>query len=107
MGKNELYCDNMQNNKNKNNKDIAKSCFFSLSPKQFSLLSSLLGILLIDNLDASQQNSIGNFIVGIGQTILIAAAQQQLLESNIEKNDNIRNQISMLKKQISLLEGSL
>lgn len=79
------------------------SCFFSLPPIQFSLLSTLVGILLIDNLDTNQQNSLGNFIVGVGQTILTAAAQGILLKSN-SHDENIRQQIKMLKKQLCELE---
>jgi len=58
------------------------SCFFSLPPKQFSLLSSLIGIFLIDNLDTNQQNSLGNFLVNVGQAILTAAAQGQSMQNN-------------------------
>jgi hypothetical protein len=61
-----------------NSKGSLSSCFFSLSPKQFSLLSSIIGIFLIDNLDIDQQNSLGNFIVNIGQAILTSASQEQL-----------------------------
>jgi hypothetical protein len=81
------------------------SCLYSLSPKQLSLLSSLIGILLIDNLDVNQQNSLGNFIVGVGQILLISAAQEQLLESqSSSQTDDINQQIQMLKDQIYALE---
>ncbi|MGD9568357.1 MAG: hypothetical protein AB7V48_08525 [Sedimentibacter sp.] len=50
----------------------------SLPPKQFTLLSSLIGILLIDNIDADKQIILGKFINNIGQTILTAAAQEQI-----------------------------
>jgi hypothetical protein len=75
-----------------NNNDInmiktSTSCFFSLPPKQVSLLSSVIGILLIDNLDLNQQNSLGNFIVSIGQAILTAAAQGQSLQSTNSQNE--------------------
>lgn len=81
--------------------------FFSLQPKQFSLISSLLGILLIDNLDLNQQNSLGNFIVNVGQAILTAAAQGQALQSNSSQDDRIRQKIEMLKQQICDLEKEL
>ncbi|MEQ8156541.1 MAG: hypothetical protein ABRQ25_16955 [Clostridiaceae bacterium] len=84
-----------------------ESCLFSLSPDQFSLLSSILGILLIDNLDTNQQNSLGNFIVGIGQAILTAAAQGQLLESDNSQNNDISQELEKLKKQVSALEKKL
>jgi len=81
--------------------------FFSLPPKQYALLSALFGLLLIDGLDAAEQNSLGNFIVNVGSTILTAAAQSQLIESNDKKNEHIRQQIEMLKKQIYELEKEI
>lgn len=55
----------------------------SLPPKQFILLSSLIGILLIDNIDTEDQFILGKFINNVGQTILTAAAQEQI---NIKKD---------------------
>lgn len=55
----------------------------SLPPKQFILLSSLIGILLIDDLDSKEQIILGKFINNISQTILTAAAQEQI---NIKKD---------------------
>lgn len=90
-----------------NTESILTTCFFSLPPKQFSLLSSLIGILLIDNLDLNQQNSLGNFIVNVGQAIMTSASQGQLLQSNTQQNDNAHQQINILKKQICALEREL
>jgi len=96
----------------KNSKDSScenkiESCLFSLPPKQFALLSSIIGILLIDDLDIDQQNALGNFITGIGQTIMTAAAQQQLQENTDSPNDQILNEIENLKNQISLLKKEI
>jgi hypothetical protein len=59
------------------------SYIISLPPKQFILLSSLIGILLIDDLDSKEQIILGKFINNIGQTILTSAAQEQI---NIKKD---------------------
>lgn len=83
------------------------SCLLSLPPKQFALLSSLIGILLIDDLNLDQQNALGNFIVNIGQAILTSAAQEQALQSNNSQNDDILQEIEGLKKQISSLNKEL
>lgn len=98
-------CDNINNDSNCDN--LLTKCFFSLPPKQFSLLSSLLGILLIDNLDLDQQNALGNFIVNVGQAILTSAAQGQMLQSNNSQDDHIRQQIQILKQQIFTIEKQL
>lgn len=108
IGKNcDKQCNSMNNNYGEN---LLAKCFFSLPPKQFSLLSSLIGILLIDNLDLDQQNSLGNFIVNVGQAILVSAAQAQMLQNNNSQNsqnDYIRQQIRILKQQIDMLEKQL
>lgn len=59
------------------------SCITSLPPKQFILLSTLIGILLIDDIETKDQFIFGKFINNIGQTILTAAAQEQI---NIKKD---------------------
>jgi len=71
-------CDENNGNDQKN---IFIASLLSLPPQQFTLLSSIIGIIFTENLNLNEQNSIGNFIVGVGQTILVAAAQGQLLES--------------------------
>lgn len=54
------------------------SCITNLSPKQFVLLSTLIGIFLIDGIDAKDQIILGKFINNIGQTIFTAAAQEKI-----------------------------
>lgn len=98
-------CDNKKQNEKRCN-PIA-SCLFSLPPKQFSLLGSLFGIILIDDLSVDEQNALGNFIVSVGQAILTAAAQAQLLESKNSQDDQILQEIDDLKKQICFLKKEL
>jgi hypothetical protein len=91
------------------------SGLFSLPPAQFTLLSTLVGFLFIDGLDLGQQNSLGNFIVGIGQTILVAAAQGQLLQESQDNspqnsdssNCALQKQIELLQKQVEALESKM
>ncbi len=54
------------------------SYIISLPPKQYTLLSSVIGLLLIDSLDAKEQLILGKFINNIGQTIITSAAQEEL-----------------------------
>lgn len=90
------------NNKSKN--CIKKSCFFNIPAKQFSLLSSIIGILLIDDLDINQQNALGNFSINIGQNITTSAAQETVLNSDDNQDNEIDSQLQMLKNHICLLE---
>lgn len=71
-------CDDKAENINNNTYKTIVSCIISLPPKQYILLSSLIGILLIDNLDAKEQLILGKFINNIGQTIITSAAQEEL-----------------------------
>lgn len=82
-------------------------CISSIPPEQFALLSSLIGIILSSNLDLRQQTAFGNFVINVGQTILTAAAQAELIESKKSQNDHVRQQIKILKDQISMLEDEL
>lgn len=67
-----------ENNVSNNTYKALVSYITSLPPKQFILLSSLIGILLIDSIDAKDQIILGKFINNIGQTILTAAAQEHI-----------------------------
>jgi hypothetical protein len=81
--------------------------FFALPPGQFALLSALLGIVLIDNLNLNQQNQIGNFLVGAGQSLLTAAAQGTALQDQSSQNDTVRQQLEIIRKHIRDLEQEL
>nr|WP_312578603.1 hypothetical protein [Sedimentibacter sp.] len=83
MGKDSMEWTNLASklHSENNNENGFISYLLSLPPKQFSLLSSLIGIALTDNLDANQQNSLGNFLVNVGQVILTAAGQEQLIQN--------------------------
>lgn len=85
----------------------SNSCFFNIPAKQFSFLSSIIGILLIDDLDVNEQNALGNFLVNMGQNILTAAAQSQVNSDDNIQSDDLANQIDLLKKHICLLENQI
>ncbi|WP_313128352.1 hypothetical protein [Anaerocolumna sp.] len=102
----------LNDDKNLNKKSCDKinpfeSCLLSLPPKQFALLSTIFGLLLLDDLDTDQKNALGNFIVSVGQTILTAAAQEQSLQNDNSQNDQIQEDIESLKKQIAMLKKEL
>ncbi|WP_053956742.1 hypothetical protein [Inediibacterium massiliense] len=81
--------------------------FFNLPPDTFSILATLLGLGIANGLDLNQQNSLGNFIEQLGQTILTVSAQAQSQQSQQEQqqqNEQIQLQIEYLKKQIEYLE---
>ena len=56
------------------------------NPKLTTITGCLIGILLIDNLSTTEQNSLGNFFELIGQVLLANASQQALIENQITGN---------------------
>lgn len=67
----------------------------NLDPQSFALLGVAVAVCCLGDLNANEQNSVGNWFELVGQYILTHAAQQQLIESRIEKfNININSQKS-------------
>ncbi len=84
-----------------------REIFFSIPPKQYALLSFLIGILLADELDIDEQNSLGSFLQSVGQTISMIATQRSLLENLDDKTDNTQDQIDRLTKQVEQLKKQI
>ena len=79
------------------------SSFFSMSPNQLALLASVLGVAIAENLNPNEQNSFGNFIQSLGQSILTISAQEELLQNKLDTME----QIESLKHQICKLEQEI
>lgn len=63
----------------------------SMSPKQLSILATLVAIELSEGLDNNALNVLGNFLTAVSSIMLTIAAQQQNLEAvvnNTNNNDN-------------------
>ncbi len=56
---------------------------FNTNPRYSTTVGFILGLVLVDNLTAPEQNMLGNWIILIGQTILTNAASQNIIESRI------------------------
>lgn len=59
----------------------------NLNPHEFTLLAVAIGFATVGDFDVNEQNSIGNFLIMVGQYVLTHAAQQQLIEGRIENNN--------------------
>lgn len=84
--------------------------FFSQSPEQISILAAVLGIVISENLNLEEQNSLGNFIESVGQIILTFNAQQQLLESKKAQEEKIKQltcQVELLSNQMQQIKQNL
>ncbi len=69
--------------KNKHNTNFPPN----IDPHVFSLLAVAVGYACVGDYNANEQNSIGNWLILVGQYILTHAAQQQLIETRIENNN--------------------
>lgn len=59
---------------------------FNTNPRYSTTVGFILGLLLVDDLTAPEQNMLGNWIILIGQTILTNASSQNIIESRIGGN---------------------
>lgn len=56
-------------------------------PFIFTITAAIVGAILTDDFDDYELNSIGNFIILVGQYLLTYAAQMQLIEARIDRNN--------------------
>ena len=64
----------------------------NIDPQTFAFLACLVGSALAGDFDAYEQSSIGNWLMLVGEFMLTAAAQQQLIEARLENfNININS----------------
>lgn len=76
---------------------------FELSPTEFAAFSTLVGFALLPGLNANQQNALGNFLMGVGQVLETAAAQQALSPAPSDDTRRIRQ----LEERLAALEELL
>ena len=68
--------------------------FFKMPEKDMILLSAASAIILAENLTVDEQNTLGNFLLSVGQDIILGANQKALRENNkntSDKNDTSEN----------------
>ncbi len=64
----------------------------NINPQLFSILAVAVGAAIVDDFDVNEQNSIGNWVILVGQYLLTYAAQQALIEGRIDNyNVNINS----------------
>lgn len=61
---------------------------FKLNPYEYSTIAFIMGIIISSQLTTSEQNSLGNWLQLIGQTLETMSAQNQLLNpQNVNPNE--------------------
>ena len=79
------------------------------TPYELATLATALGVIIAKQLNANQQNVVGNFIEAVGQSILTIAAQIQNIQSQSQDqsgntgNSNSNGSNKDLQKQIDEL----
>ena len=82
----------------------------------FTLSGVAIGTLFLDDFTPNEQNSIGNWLILVGQVILTNAAQQVLIKGrqkggyedpNITGTNNFSGQVISNEEQITILENAL
>lgn len=79
---------------------------FDLPPRTLCIVATILGLLMVDDLTAAEQNSLGNFIILIGQVLETNSAQQAVFSSRQQTQIN-QNHEERLKKLESFLNKSI
>lgn len=66
------------------------------NPELFSVIAVIVGYIVEDDFNANELNSIGNWIILVGQFMLTTAAQQQLINARAQNNvgSNIRSDVN-------------
>ena len=58
----------------------------NINPELFSTIGAITGFVLESDFDANELNSIGNWIILVGQFMLTTSAQQQLINARYQNN---------------------
>jgi len=59
----------------------------NINPRLATLSAFIVGFILIDDFTGDEQRAIGNWAITVGQTLLMNATYQLLIENRIEGND--------------------
>lgn len=81
--------------------------FFCLPPELMTALATVLGFAFLGDLTAEQQNSLGNFLMLIGQILETNASQAQVLKSagNNQQLSDMQKAIAQLQEEVQQLKG--
>lgn len=58
----------------------------NINPEIFTITGIIVGLILEDDYTANELNSIGNWLILVGQITLTTAAQQQLINGRFQNN---------------------
>lgn len=62
----------------------------NMNPEIFTITGIIVGLILEDDYTSDELNSIGNWLILVGQIVLTTAAQQQLINNRYQGNSGSR-----------------
>lgn len=62
----------------------------NINPELFSITAIIVGLIIEGDYTSDELNSIGNWLILVGQITLTTAAQQQLINNKFQKNEGSR-----------------
>ena len=65
-----------------------------LDPQTYALSATIVGALIAPDLTINEANSIGNWLILVGDYLLAFAGQKALIQSRQNNNQNLNNQIN-------------
>ena len=77
----------------------------NIDPHTFSIIAVVVGYASVGNYTANEQNSIGNWLILVGQYMLTHAAQQQLIEGR--KTQNNQNEVELIIDALKKMKDEL
>lgn len=67
------------------------SIFQNISPKTYTISAFVVANILIEDLSIDEQNTLGNWLDLVAQTIITNAGQEELIENSKSNNDDQEN----------------
>ena len=81
------------------------------NPNLYSIIAVAIGYAFTTSYNANELNSLGNWLILVGQYTLTYAAQEQLLEARNNKqtnfNNNFQNDLDLIKDAINKIQNEI
>lgn len=80
----------------------------SLDATEFAIFATIIAILMDNSLSTNEKNSVGNFFIQIGQTLITIAAQENLISNLHHSNihNDLEKKVIELERELNLLKKS-
>lgn len=82
------------------------SFFFDMPSELMAALGTVMGFALMGEMDADQQNAVGNFLMLIGQILTTDATQAQTLQArqSADQQKQLEMRVRDLEQQMAILK---